>query len=159
MSYRAILLAVDMGPENAATIDYAFAFGEKVGAIVHLLQASPFAVATEHDSEASARAASIEHAKRELETALAAHRASPSMGRRLVSVSEPITAILKAAATVSADLIILSTHARRGVGRLLIGSVMEGVLEEAKVPVLVMKGPPTTTPNTDSSSSSQPHDP
>ena len=38
-----------------------------------------------------------------------------------------------------ADLIVLGTHGRRGVGRLLLGSGAESVLRDAPVPVLVVR--------------------
>lgn len=38
-----------------------------------------------------------------------------------------------------ADLIVLGTHGRRGVGRLLLGSGAESVLRSAPVPVLVVR--------------------
>jgi nucleotide-binding universal stress UspA family protein len=39
-----------------------------------------------------------------------------------------------------ADLIIIGTHGRRGVNRLLLGSVAEGVMRIATVPVLSIRG-------------------
>ena len=40
-----------------------------------------------------------------------------------------------------ADLIVLGTHGRRGVGRLLIGSDAEQILRAAPVPVLLVRAP------------------
>lgn len=48
--------------------------------------------------------------------------------------------ILKVAAETDADLIVLGTHGRGGLSRLLLGSVAEGVLRKASCPVLVAKG-------------------
>lgn len=39
------------------------------------------------------------------------------------------------------DLIVIGTHGRRGLDRLLIGSVADKVIREAKVPVLVVRSP------------------
>jgi nucleotide-binding universal stress UspA family protein len=142
MKYRAILVAVDAGPDGAATVDYAFALGEKAGATVHAVHASPY-VAESHDPASSFREASLARARLELAAAVAKHRSSPNMGKCLVSTNEPISAILQAATSVSADLIIVSTHARRGVGRLIMGSVAASVLEEASVPVLILKSAAT----------------
>ena len=41
-----------------------------------------------------------------------------------------------------ADLIVIGTHGRRGVGRLLLGSDAEQVVRCATVPVLLVKAPP-----------------
>ena len=39
------------------------------------------------------------------------------------------------------DLIVIGTHGRKGLDRLLIGSVADKVIREAKVPVLVVRSP------------------
>jgi len=48
-------------------------------------------------------------------------------------------AILDEAKKFSADLIVMGTHGRRGVNRLLLGSDAERVLREAPVPVLLVR--------------------
>jgi nucleotide-binding universal stress UspA family protein len=52
-------------------------------------------------------------------------------------------AIVLRAAQVSASLIVMCTHARGGAGRMLLGSVADGVVRGAAVPVLLIKAPPT----------------
>ena len=49
------------------------------------------------------------------------------------------TAILKAAQESSSDLIVIGTHGRSGFDRLLLGSVAEGVIHHAEVPVLLVR--------------------
>jgi nucleotide-binding universal stress UspA family protein len=49
------------------------------------------------------------------------------------------TQIAKYAEDISADLIVISSHGRRGFKRLLIGSVAERVVRLAHCPVLVVK--------------------
>jgi nucleotide-binding universal stress UspA family protein len=48
-------------------------------------------------------------------------------------------AILKTAENQGADLIVMGSHGRRGLGRLLLGSQAAEVLSRATVPVLVVK--------------------
>ena len=43
----------------------------------------------------------------------------------------------------AADLIVLGTHGRRGVGRLLLGSGAEQIVRTATVPVLLVRGMPS----------------
>jgi nucleotide-binding universal stress UspA family protein len=50
----------------------------------------------------------------------------------------PAQMIVDAAHEADADLIVMSTHGRSGVGRLLYGSVAEAVLRGAQVPVLLV---------------------
>ena len=49
--------------------------------------------------------------------------------------------ILGQVKTVSADLIVLGTHGRRGLKRIVMGSDAEGVLRESTVPVLLVRAP------------------
>jgi nucleotide-binding universal stress UspA family protein len=53
---------------------------------------------------------------------------------------DAIDEILQSAHDANADLIVLGTHGRKGLSRLFIGSVAEGVLRRATVPVLVVRG-------------------
>ena len=48
-------------------------------------------------------------------------------------------AVNKEAAAYSADLIVLGTHGRRGIGRVLLGSGAEQIIRAAHVPVLVIR--------------------
>ncbi|MBS0344067.1 MAG: universal stress protein [Proteobacteria bacterium] len=52
-------------------------------------------------------------------------------------------AVAAEAAKWKADLIVLGTHGRRGVGRLLLGSGAESVLRSAPIPVLVVRAKAT----------------
>jgi nucleotide-binding universal stress UspA family protein len=48
--------------------------------------------------------------------------------------------IVDEAARWPADLIVVGTHGRSGVGRLVLGSVAEGVIRKSAVPVLTVRG-------------------
>jgi nucleotide-binding universal stress UspA family protein len=54
---------------------------------------------------------------------------------------EPASAILDAARDLSADIIVLGSHGRTGLSRLLMGSVAEHVVRHATCPVLTVKTP------------------
>jgi nucleotide-binding universal stress UspA family protein len=57
--------------------------------------------------------------------------------------------ILRMAGEVGCDLIVMGSHGRTGLRRLLTGSVAEAVLRQARCPVLVVKSPPTEGPYTE----------
>ncbi len=59
---------------------------------------------------------------------------------RLVE-GEPVAEILRAARAWNCDLIVMGTHGRTGLPRLLLGSVAERVLRQAPCPVLTVKTP------------------
>jgi nucleotide-binding universal stress UspA family protein len=56
-----------------------------------------------------------------------------------VKAGNAVDAITTLAADERADLIAMVTHGRKGLGRLAFGSVAEGVLRTAAVPVLLLK--------------------
>jgi nucleotide-binding universal stress UspA family protein len=53
----------------------------------------------------------------------------------------PLVEILKFAECHNVDLIVMASHGRTGLSRLLMGSIAEGVMRNAKCPVLVVKQP------------------
>jgi len=59
--------------------------------------------------------------------------------RYLVSSGNPFDKILEAAESHRIDLIVLATHGRTGIKRLLIGNVAEKVVRHAVCPVLTIK--------------------
>ncbi len=82
----------------------------------------------------------IEKAKHVLEPILKAENLEVSMvqqgGERIAQV------ILKFAQEHTSSLIVLGTHGRSGIDRLLLGSVAEGVMHHADVPVLLVRSKP-----------------
>jgi universal stress protein A len=52
-----------------------------------------------------------------------------------------VTEILRCAKDNQCDLIVMGTHGRKGIGRLLMGSVAEQVVRKASCPVLTVKTP------------------
>lgn len=58
----------------------------------------------------------------------------------LLGEGPPATAIVRAAKGRRAGLIVLGTHGRTGVARMLIGSVAERVVRTARCPVLIVGG-------------------
>jgi nucleotide-binding universal stress UspA family protein len=71
---------------------------------------------------------------------------------RLVQ-GDAATEMLQVAEETKCDVIVLGTHGRTGLGRLLMGSVAEQVLRKAPCPVVTVKTP---LPETSSSGESTP---
>ena len=72
--------------------------------------------------------------------AIAARLADRSLTRVVRSVwySSAAKAIVEAARVRHADVIVMSTHGRSGLGRLLLGSVAESVLRGTRTPILLV---------------------
>lgn len=65
----------------------------------------------------------------------------------LLAEGIPATAILQVAQERHCDLIVMGTHGRTGLSRLLIGSVAEQVVRNATCPVLTIKTPHEPAPS------------
>ena len=77
---------------------------------------------------------------RELERRLEPARAAGVAARAQVRVGKPAREILRVAAELPADLVVMGAHERGRVARLFLGSVSERVLRAAPCPVLVVRG-------------------
>lgn len=62
--------------------------------------------------------------------------------RWTIQAGVPFEEIVKTAAEQGADLIVMGTHGRSGLNRLLLGSVAERVIRLAPCPVLTVRQPP-----------------
>ncbi|RYF17769.1 MAG: universal stress protein [Comamonadaceae bacterium] len=58
---------------------------------------------------------------------------------RLVEDAAAVTGIVQSARQVEADLVVVGSHGRTGVSRLMLGSVAAKVVAESPVPVLVVR--------------------
>jgi nucleotide-binding universal stress UspA family protein len=58
-----------------------------------------------------------------------------------VVLGSPAPEIVRFAKESGADLIVMSTHGRRGISHFLMGSVAEAVVRKAPCPVITMKAP------------------
>jgi nucleotide-binding universal stress UspA family protein len=61
-------------------------------------------------------------------------------------VDDPGAEILAEATQWGADLIVMGTHGRHGLAHLILGSVAEGVVRRATVPVLLLRASDDTAP-------------
>lgn len=68
--------------------------------------------------------------------------------RTSVWYGPPAPAILEAAEVGKADLIVMSTHGRSGLGRLILGSVAESVVRGTRTPIMLVRdqGAPLAAP-------------
>jgi nucleotide-binding universal stress UspA family protein len=58
-----------------------------------------------------------------------------------MEIGDPVKKIVGVAAAENVSMIVLSTHGRTGVARVLMGSIAEGVVRHANCPVIVFKQP------------------
>lgn len=76
-------------------------------------------------------------------TLLAAAKIATGVGLECAKVhvkdQPPARGILETAQNISADLIVLASHGRRGLNKMLLGSVANEVVSGSKIPVLIVK--------------------
>jgi len=139
---RNILVPVELGGQTEHVLDYAVALAARLDAKVHLLHVVgrpllgseiPIAV-TETNMDAI-----LVRCQQQLDY-LAAQRASQApFGPVLLKIGDARAVIAATAETLGADLIVMGTHGRRGVVRMLLGSVAETVARTACCPVLLVR--------------------
>lgn len=149
--FRRILVPLDGSLLAEAALAPAFGLAQKFGGDVVLLRAVP---PDELEFSSGLYALSRVWEQRERQTAqayLQEVRAVWGAGgvpvRLEVALGAAPSTIIAAVDRLAASLIVMSTHGRSGLGRLLYGSVAEAVVRAAKVPVLFVPvrslGPPT----------------
>jgi len=63
----------------------------------------------------------------------------PKEAQRFAPMGDPASSIAGAARDWAADLVVIGSHGREGVDRVLLGSVAEGVARHAPCPVLIVR--------------------
>ncbi len=144
--YRRILAAVDGSETSLLALQEAFKLAKEGRArlrLVYVVDVMPHGVAMT-DPE-TLREALLEEGNGIL-------RAAVEMARE--AGVEPETALLEAnwrhfsqtiveeAKNWQADLIVMGTHGRTGLVRLVLGSIAEGVIHRSPVPILLVRGHP-----------------
>jgi universal stress protein A len=138
-----ILVATDFSAAGQQAVDYAVALAAKLGAKVNLLHAyavpqwvvGEFAPTLPPNIEQEI----VESAQGAMHKAAAGAKASGCLGQLLIRRGDPRAVIVEVCTELHCDLVVMGTHGRRGVSRLLMGSVAESVVRTAPCPVLTVR--------------------
>ena len=144
--YKHILVPTDGSKLSDAAVKEAVGLAKLLGAKVTLLHVVPeqiwpvyaeSAVLIENYSRNEMRAES----KRQAEDLLqkAAKKAGVAVNTVQMFSDVPYEAIIKTATKQKCDLIVMSSHGRKGFAGFLLGSETQKVLTHSKVPVLVVR--------------------
>jgi len=135
-----ILVPIDYSPCSEHALDYACALAARLGARIHVVNAIGTTLPELSAALTDQMISSIRHDNAAaLDKLIQPRRALASFGEVTVIDDDARDAILKAARAVHADLIVIGTHGRRGLSRVLLGSVAEDVLRRAPCPVLAVR--------------------
>jgi nucleotide-binding universal stress UspA family protein len=128
-----ILVPVDKSPMDATVIPYAAKLGKRVRASLAILHVvSPLR---------SLIPGAVREAQSYVQLVAAGLRDDGSVADPFYAQGESAQMILEVAEELGADMIVMGTHGRRGMGKLMLGSVAEVVVSEATVPVLLIRVP------------------
>ena len=137
---RRLLLATDLGEASAAATDQAFSLAASLGASLLVVSVIDPGSLLLPGGRFRTR---VDQERTRLETDA---QALVARGRRegidvsfLVWTGDPGDQIVAAAEAERVDMIIVGSHGRGTVGRLLLGSVSEHVVRSAACPVLVVR--------------------
>jgi universal stress protein A len=136
---KSILAPTDFSDLSANGVRYACQLARDMGAALII-----FNVVVLDESNAVNKR-EIEQHKKRLEEFVAEKVADAGVGfkvRQMVDAGQPFGAIVDCAEKEGVDLIVMSSHGRSGLSRMLIGSVTDKILRGASCPVLVVPAKP-----------------
>lgn len=138
-----ILFPVDLADFSPRIVPYVLAAVRACEAELHLLYAEP--ALKEHiagqvpDIEVTRRFEAEARAEAEHQlTKVRDERFRDCPCTLRIAAGDPVDAILDYIREARIDLVILGTHGRKGIDRVVFGSVAENVIKRATVPVLAM---------------------
>ncbi|MBT8338916.1 MAG: universal stress protein [Desulfatitalea sp.] len=138
-----ILFPVDLTESSDKLVPYVLTMANKFDAQVHIL----FVVRMFHyftdiyvapPSISVFETELVEGARKKMEEFTRTHFSALPRTRAEVVLGDPPEAILTHIVENQTDMVIMGTHGRKGLDRVLFGSVAERVIKTAKVPVLVV---------------------
>lgn len=143
--YKHLLVPTDGTKLSDHAVKEATTLAKTLGAKVTLFHVAPMQIWPVYAESAVVMQVSQEdfrvETRRNAEKLLekAAKRAGTPVATHFVLSDLPYEAIVKAAAKLKCDLIVMASHGRRGLSGFLLGSETQKVLTHSKVPVLVVR--------------------
>ncbi|WP_122898553.1 universal stress protein [Acinetobacter sp. B51(2017)] len=145
-SYQHILVAIDESPISYAAVEQAKCLAQDLQAkltIMSVIAVDPFVgvdfykvapAITDYFMQAESHA---QNRLNEIQANLARENLSAQV--KLIRGVTPSEGIIHVADEVGADLIMMGSHGRTGLQKLMLGSVAQNVLTQSPIPVLIVK--------------------
>ena len=137
MDKQSIMVAVDFGSTSDRALNKAIELGHELGVpldLVNVCPSLPFG-ATAEDTPY------VETARVELEALRARAVAAGVEARTHVRCDHVAFGLFDAIDELAPQMVVLGSHGRKGVARVLMGSVSESVARQSHVPVLIVPAP------------------
>jgi nucleotide-binding universal stress UspA family protein len=141
-----ILVPTDFSEESRTALQYGVALAEKFAASLHVLHvlevvAGAEPLAWQLDSRKTVEGAIEAAAWDELRALLPEDEQKRFRAQLALEWGSPFVEIIGYAKTHKIDLVVMGTHGRGKVARLIIGSVAENVVRTAPCPALIIRHP------------------
>jgi nucleotide-binding universal stress UspA family protein len=137
-----ILVPIDFSTSAEHALDYAVTLAAKLDAKIHLLHViaipaygSEYGITVTQSTVEDA----VRNAQGVLDRMVEVRAGDASFGPCEVEFGDARGVINETAAKLDADLIVMGTHGRQGVRRLILGSVAEAVARTSDCPVLLIR--------------------
>ena len=144
---RTILVATDFSEHSENAVEYAVDLAVQVDAAIHLINVITIPAMGIPEMGIAYGSTIMESATKDAQGALdalaARYRDRVTVAPPRLEVGDPRDVIDRVAKEIGADLIVMGTHGRRGVRRMLLGSVAESVVRSAPCPVLTVRAKQT----------------
>lgn len=139
---RRVLLGTDLGHTSELATDRAFDLALHHGATLLVVSVIDPSEPPQQRGRVSTRWDQVRDGRQDAAQALVARgKAIGVTVSFLVWTGDPGESIVSAAEAEKVDLVVVGTHGRGTIGRLLLGSVSEYVVRNAPCPVLVVRPP------------------
>ncbi len=146
VEFKSIVIATDGSPYSTTAASEAIGIAKKNNSKLTVISVVPAELATPTDVDFAATGQELlgekemQAAEKNVKAVKEAAQKEGVAVQAFVMTGKPADAIIETAKEKSADLIIVGSHGRSGIERLLMGSVAERVIVMSACAVLVVKG-------------------
>jgi len=143
VTIKRILCPVDFSANSAKVAEYAKALARRFDARVIALYVAPtmnrYALFQVPEQAIETFVGTIVQGAREKMEAFVPQVFSDVDAMGLVDTGDPAEGILRAVKTEEVDMVVMGTHGRKGIDRIMFGSVAEQVVKKSTVPVMTIR--------------------
>ena len=140
---KTILVPTDLSEGADQALDYACELAKLLGATIHLVNVIGIPMLGVPELGLAMTSTVIDQIMLDNQTALdklaETKRCTAQIGQVMMKTGDARDVINQTAKELGCDLIVMSTHGRRGISRALLGSVTEMVVRTAPCPVLTVR--------------------
>jgi universal stress protein A len=141
--FKRILCPIDLQDDMIAALDVAYSLAEGADATICILSVLPVVLSSA--PAVNPLPISEHQAQDELDKIARKHLPGNVHYEIYTKIGgDPANAILSTIEKLGIDSVVMATHGRKGIGRLILGSVAERVVREAPCPILTVRETPAT---------------